>query len=561
MKLLVGTANSLQFRYYQDLLKNAGFIFLHARSGPEVLELAGRDQPDLFLLDRDLPDMDGFETALRLRTLAGSVFTPILFVSRDSNPQDLARLYLAGASDVVMKPIDANLFAAKISAQRRTRAQNEEIHRDRDELKLARRLREKEEALASRILERAQGESLPDAARLQQFFRPMTDFSGDLLLGAMSPRNSLYLLIGDATGHGLSAAISAMPVARIFHAMARKGLNIGDIAQELNRDLLGLLPDDMFVAATLVEINQQGTRMTAWSGGMPDIWKFSANGTHTAYSSQHMPLGAEEDEDFERDIQIIPLAEGDRVYFQTDGIMESFSPDGELFGEERLLELVRGLQQETEAAARFDRIRGEVEAHMQGAPQEDDITLLELTAAPLATDAAGDTPQVTGLMVPWSIDIRMDGDAMRRTDPVLQLIEMMGESPGFSGHKDILFTILSEMYTNALDHGVLGLDSALKRDEDGFVLYYAEKESRLDALEAGEVHIHCAFRPRGDGGELLMRMRDSGAGFAYQRVLAQDPDDDLTHGRGLALIRTLCEHMAYSDGGRCLEVIYPMVFS
>lgn len=561
MKLLVGTANTFQFRYYQDLLKDTDFEYLHARSGPEVLELAARDQPDLFLLDRELPDMDGFETALRLRTQAGAVFTPILFVSRNSDPADLARLYLAGASDVVMKPVNANLFAAKISAQRRTRVQNEEIQRDRDELRMARRQRVKEEALAARILERAQGESLPDAARLQQFFRPMTDFSGDLLLGAMSPRNSLYLLIGDATGHGLSAAISAMPVARIFHAMARKGLNIGDIAQELNRDLNGLLPDDMFVAATLVEINQQGTRMTAWSGGMPDIWKFGADGSHAAYSSQHMPLGAEEDEDFERDIQIVPLAPGDRVYFQTDGIIESFSPNGELFGEERLLALLQELQGEADAGQRISRIRQEADAHMDGAPQEDDITLLELTAAPLATITEGDSGGLADRMVPWSLDIRMDCEAMRQTDPVLQLIEMMGESPGFSTHKDILFTILSEMYTNALDHGVLGLDSALKHDEEGFVVYYSEKETRLDALQSGEIRIHCAFRPIGDGGELLLRMEDTGSGFDYRRVIDRNPDDDLSHGRGLALIRSLCEQMAYSDGGRCLEVIYPMVFS
>ncbi len=561
MKLLVGTANELQFRYYQDLLRGSAFEFLLAQSGPEVLRLAEFEQPDVFLLDRELPQMDGFETALRLRTQAGAVFTPILFVSRDSDQDDLARLYLAGASDVVMKPIDANLFAAKVAAQRRTRQQNEEIQRDRDELKLARRLREKEGALASRILARASGDALPTAARLQQFFQPMTDFSGDLMLGAMSPRDSLYLLIGDATGHGLSAAISAMPVARIFYAMARKGLNIGDIAQELNRDLLGLLPDDMFVAATLVEINQQGTRMTVWGGGMPDIWKFSPDGTHTAYSSQHMPLGTEDDEEFERDILIVPIEEGDRIYFQTDGIIEAFSPAGELFGEERLQTLLQSLQDEPEAEARFARIRTEVASHLGNGPQEDDITLLELTAGPLEVADTQTTVSQAVAMVPWSFDVRMDAEAMQRTDPVLQLIEMMGESPGLSGHKDILFTILSEMYTNALDHGVLGLDSRLKHEEEGFVEYYMEKEARLAALTDGEVHIHCAFQPRGESGQLLLRIQDSGAGFAFEQVLHRDADDEQAHGRGLALIRTLCEHMKYSEGGRCLEVIYPMVFS
>ncbi len=561
MKLLVGTANSYQFRYYQDLLKNCDFELLQACSGPEVLAQAQSAAPDLFLLDRELPQMDGFQTALRLRAAAGSVFTPVLFISRDSDPEMLARFYLAGACDVITKPIDANLFTAKIEAQRRTRAQNEEIQRDRNELRLARQSREKEEALAARILNRAQGHALPRAAQLQQLFQPMNEFSGDLLLGALSPRESLYLLIGDATGHGLSAAISAMPVARIFYAMARKGLNIGDIAQEINRDLLELLPDDMFVAATLVEINQAGTRMTAWCGGLPDIWKFAPDGTLQVITSQHMPLGAEEDADFERDIQIIPLSPGDRIYFQTDGMAESFSETGSLYSEERLLNMVRSVQAVPDAEARIATIHADVREHIGSAGQTDDFTLLELTAGQLSSAIGQSDASMLDTMVPWHLEMKLDADLLRTTDPVMQLIEMIGESPGFAEHKDILFTILSEMFTNALDHGVLGLDSRLKHDEDGFVEYYAEKVSRLTDLETGHVHIHTAFRRNAGDGELLIRLKDSGAGFPYEQVLARDPDDEQTHGRGLALIRTLCGELAYSDDGRCLEVIYPMVFS
>jgi serine phosphatase RsbU (regulator of sigma subunit) len=52
--------------------------------------------------------------------------------------------------------------------------------------------------------------------------RPAGTFSGDMLLSAYSPSRDLYFLIGDFTGHGLSAALGAMPVSEVFHAMTSK---------------------------------------------------------------------------------------------------------------------------------------------------------------------------------------------------------------------------------------------------------------------------------------------------------------------------------------------------
>ena len=50
-----------------------------------------------------------------------------------------------------------------------------------------------------------------------------------------------------------------------------------------------------------------------------------------------------------------------------------------------------------------------------------------------------------------------------------------------------LFTVMTELYVNALDHGVLGLDSNLKSDQDGFETYFLTRESRLARLDSGYV--------------------------------------------------------------------------
>jgi hypothetical protein len=63
-----------------------------------------------------------------------------------------------------------------------------------------------------------------------------------------------------------------------------------------------------------------------------------------------------------------------------------------------------------------------------------------------------------------------------------------------------LYTVLAELYSNALEHGLMGLDSRLKCDAEGFARYYAERRERLQNLSHGFVRFHLDLAPHGDGG-------------------------------------------------------------
>ena len=115
--------------------------------------------------------------------------------------------------------------------------------------------------------------------------------------------------------------------------------------------------------------------------------------------------------------------------------------------------------------------------------------------------------------------------------------------------------LFRSLYTNALEHGVLGLDSELKRDALGFAQYYRERNEHLASLEEGYVRLHLQIVPRGQGGHLTIRVEDSGAGFDVDRVLALSAQTHELSGRGLNLIRELSEHSYWSQDGRtaCVE--------
>ena len=61
---------------------------------------------------------------------------------------------------------------------------------------------------------------------------PASIFNGDILLAALTPRGGMHVMLGDFTGHGLVAAIGALPVCEIFYGMAAKGFSIRAIAAE-----------------------------------------------------------------------------------------------------------------------------------------------------------------------------------------------------------------------------------------------------------------------------------------------------------------------------------------
>jgi serine phosphatase RsbU (regulator of sigma subunit) len=70
-----------------------------------------------------------------------------------------------------------------------------------------------------------------------------------MVLAVREPSGGMYVMLGDFTGHGLPAAIGAMPTAEIFYGMAKKGFSAQDILREVNKKLKSILPPNFFTLA------------------------------------------------------------------------------------------------------------------------------------------------------------------------------------------------------------------------------------------------------------------------------------------------------------------------
>ena len=150
----------------------------------------------------------------------------------------------------------------------------------------------------------------------------------------------------------------------------------------------------------------------------------------------------------------------------------------------------------------------------------------------------------------------LGADLLRYFDPLPVIMQTLVELQGFGGRRQELFTVFSELFSNALEHGILKLDSGLKKTPNGFTEYYQERATRLEKLTQGEIRIDVQHKPLVQGGELTVRFEDSGAGFDIDRDLPSLKNNLGHSGRGIQLIRSRCNSVNFQGKGNIVEVVY-----
>jgi len=101
-------------RIIRDLLTANGYTLLEASTGEEGLVLAERDKPDLILMDIQLPGLDGYEVARRIKANAALHHIPIIAVTSYALSGEDQRAAAAGCDGYVAKPFSPRLLMAKI---------------------------------------------------------------------------------------------------------------------------------------------------------------------------------------------------------------------------------------------------------------------------------------------------------------------------------------------------------------------------------------------------------------------------------------------------------------
>ena len=535
------------------IVRRQGHEVLTAANGAEAVELFRQQRPQLVLMDAMMPVMDGFEAAQQIKALAGETLVPIIFLTSLTESEGLARCLEAGGDDFLAKPYNQVILAAKIKAMDRLRRLQATVLQQRDQIARHHNYLLNEQRVAKAVFDKVAHSGCLNAPNIRYLQSPYALFNGDLLLAAFTPAGDMHVLLGDFTGHGLPAAVGAMPLAEVFYGMTAKGYGLSETLREMNAKLKRILPVDMFCCATLLCLSFQRRSVEVWNGGMPDGYLHNiASDERTPLTARHLPLGVLSPETFDDRTEVFPMALGDRVFLLSDGVIDTCDADEQLFGVERLHQVFAANRQPEELFEEIEQALRDFRGEARDDVSMVEVSLLDATQMRPPTLVYSDSGQSCPL--DWSVSFEFRAASLKRFNPLPYLLQLLLEVHGLRAQSGALYSVLAELYSNALEHGVLGLDSSLKRDASGFARYYQERKARLDALRSGYVRVHLEIVPTGEGGCLSIRVEDSGKGFDIARVMERPAENVRLSGRGVNLVQQLGRNASWSDNGRSARV-------
>jgi CheY-like chemotaxis protein len=317
------------------LLRRLGIRYIEAADGNAAIRAFRTYKPDIVLMDVEMPGMDGLEATRELRRLSSGTWLPILLLSARSDDEDMIAGLEAGADDYLAKPIRRAILVAKLSACARQLSMQ-----------------------ASMAVYRAEQEA-------------EIEFAGDIVALSQAPSGARYALLADATGHGMAAAISALPVLQVFFGMAAKNLTLQLMAGEMNRHLMSTLPIGRFVAASMVRLGDGFGEL--WVGGTPDVLWLDSNGVvKERFISSNLPLGIDGDDAMSVPPRHFRWTPGDQLVLCSDGLIEAQNALGDPFGIQRLEDVLRSCA----PTERHDSVRRALAMHLDGASAHDDVSLM-----------------------------------------------------------------------------------------------------------------------------------------------------------------------------------------
>jgi phosphoserine phosphatase len=204
--------------------------------------------------------------------------------------------------------------------------------------------------------------------------RPASQTGGDTFdLSAID--QGLLVVLGDATGHGIAPALSVTQMHAMLRMAFRLGADLESAFLQVNNQLASTLADDRFITAFIGLLDTATHRLRFHSGGQAPILHFqAATATCARHDPTSFPLAAMPLASLAPAVTL-DLEPGDLLVLLSDGIYEYHDVRGEQFGEARVEALLRENHGKTMAelsAILFSAVH----AFAQGAPQEDDMTVV-----------------------------------------------------------------------------------------------------------------------------------------------------------------------------------------
>ena len=342
-----------------------------ALNGETALQIAARTPPDLVLLDIVMPGMDGYEVCRRLRRMPETAEVPIMFLSSLEEVQNKTRGFEAGANDYLTKPFEMLEVKARVKSLLKAKAYSDAVKEQ-----IASELRVAREIQMGMLPHDFRGAEQTYGVEFGAVLEPAREVGGDLYGVCAAGPDRLVMFLGDVSGKGIPASMFMVRAISLAQLLAREIAEPERILARLNDELAADNPSGMFVTFLCAVFEPKSGRLTLANGGHcrplllragePPRWAVAELGT---------ALGFEPALEYQR--TELALRPGDTLMLYTDGVIEAFNSQEELYGNDRLLADAGAFAGQS-APVMTTSLLQKVRTFVAGAPQSDDIAILAL---------------------------------------------------------------------------------------------------------------------------------------------------------------------------------------
>ena len=324
-------------------LKKMGYRVMEAADGVAGLAAINRERPDLVIVDWMMPELDGPSLCERVRADPALATNQIIMMTSHDQPEQIAEGLARGADDFLSKAASKQEILARVQAGLRTHALVKQLEQTRDDLRAKQEVLEEDLSSSARFVRSLlpePGEPVP-GMKMAWAYLPSLTLGGDLFGIAKWGQNALGLFMLDASGHGVSAALRAAAMVTFLHP-----------------DNLVRVVGSYDPAAIVTEANRrfpmtaEGEYFTLWVGvlDLPTWTLRSVSAGHGGavlcrseqpslwLSQTNLPLGFDPDASYRAVVH--QMGSRDRLYLMSDGLYETMSPARELWGRERLQQVL-----------------------------------------------------------------------------------------------------------------------------------------------------------------------------------------------------------------------------
>lgn len=368
-------------------LSEEEYQVLCCKNGREALQLLEeqRGNIDLAIIDVLMPDMDGITLTETLRSRDSLRHLPILLLTGLSEPDDIERGLSSGANDYMTKPFHPTELKARIrnllrvqQFQRKLEQQYKVMQHD---LEIARDLQ-------LNLIPVSPMQT--PVINLAWEYQPSSYVGGDMVNVFALTENHYGFYVADVSGHGVA---SAMLSTWLYHTLKPTMEQLSQLTPTTSKftglplasprsvavlldQMLSEKSSDHYITMCYGIYHSPSQRFTYVRCGHPYPILITADGRCEILQEADGPAIG-----MSLGIRFVPhthqLQPGDRLYFYSDALLESMSPEGEVFGLDQLcIELIASTHYNLEAQIEY--ILNAVQSHQQRHDFDDDVTLLAM---------------------------------------------------------------------------------------------------------------------------------------------------------------------------------------